>query len=53
MPTDDHFDPDVPIDDGIYKLADEAYQYAMDMTERECYQAVEGMFHNLNYIRAA
>ena len=24
-----------------------AYQYAMDMTEREIHQAVEGMYHNL------
>lgn len=24
-----------------------AYKYAMDMTERECRQAVEGMYHNL------
>lgn len=26
-----------------------AYAYAMDMTEKEIYQAVEGMYHNLNY----
>lgn len=26
----------------------EAYKYAMDMTERELKQAVEGMYHNLN-----
>ena len=25
-----------------------AYKYAMDMTERELQQAVEGMYHNLN-----
>ncbi len=31
----------------------EAYQYALDMTTKECYQAVEGMYHNLNCIRAA
>lgn len=29
--------------------APKAYQYAMDMTEKEVYQAVEGMYHNLNY----
>ncbi len=29
------------------------YDYAMDMTEREIYQAVEGMYHNLKIIRAA
>lgn len=26
-----------------------AYHYAMEMTEREIQQAVEGMYHNLNY----
>lgn len=51
-PTDDHFDPDCPIDAEIYKLADEAYEYAMDMTEKECYQAVEGMYHNLNTLQS-
>ena len=29
-----------------------AYHYAMDMTERECYQAVEGMYHNLNSLQS-
>ena len=52
-PTDDHFDPNCPINAEIYKVADEAYQYALDMTTKECYQAVEGMYHNLNCIRAA
>ena len=26
-----------------------AYRYAIDMTEKECQQAVEGMYHNLKY----
>lgn len=30
----------------------EAYRYALDMTERECYQAVEGMYHNLNTLQS-
>ena len=30
-------------------VAPKAYQYAMDMTIKECQQAVEGMYHNLNY----
>lgn len=51
-PTDDHFDPNCPIDAEIYKLADEAYEYAIDMTEKECYQAVEGMYHNLNTLQS-
>ena len=29
-----------------------AYSYALDMTERECYQAVEGMYHNLNTLQS-
>lgn len=29
-----------------------AYAYAIDMTERECYQAVEGMYHNLNTLQS-
>lgn len=51
-PSDDHFDPECPIDAEIYKLADEAYKYAMDMTTKECYQAVEGMYHNLNTLQS-
>lgn len=29
-----------------------AYQYAMEMTEREARQAVEGMYHNLNTLQS-
>ena len=29
-----------------------AYQYALDMTTKECYQAVEGMYHNLNTLQS-
>jgi ribonucleoside-triphosphate reductase len=31
---------------------DTAYNYAMDMTLRELYQAVEGMYHNLNTLQS-
>ena len=51
-PLDDVFDPDLPIDSDIYKVATEAYRYAMDMTEREVHQAAEGMFHNLNTLQS-
>lgn len=51
-PDDDHFDPNCPIDAEIYKVADEAYKYALDMTTKECYQAVEGMYHNLNTLQS-
>jgi len=32
--------------------APKAYQYAMDMTEKEVYQAVEGLYHNLNTLQS-
>lgn len=42
---------EVSIDSEEYKKAfPDAYKYAMDMTEREIYQAVEGLYHNLNKI---
>lgn len=33
--------------DGDYGGHEKAYKYAMDMTVKETYQAVEGMYHNL------
>lgn len=30
----------------------QVYKYAMDMTEKEVYQAVEGMYHNLNTLQS-
>ena len=39
---------DMSIDDEYYKEFIPAYDYAMEMTKRELYQAVEGMYHNLN-----
>lgn len=41
-----------PIDDPIYKGCEEVYKYALDMTTRECYQAVEGLYHNLNSLQS-
>lgn len=38
---------EIPIDNDIYKKYQRAYEYAMDMTVKECHQAVEGMYHNL------
>ena len=45
---------DLAIDSDFYKELNcpKAYQYAMDMTERETYQAVEGMYHNLNTLQS-
>ena len=41
-----------PINDEVYKKYPQVYRYALDMTERECYQAVEGMYHNLNTLQS-
>ena len=51
---------DIPIDDYGYYINyaddggdyDKVYQYACEMTERETYQAVEGMYHNLNTLQS-
>lgn len=41
------------IEDIFYKnLYPRAYKYALDMTEREIYQAVEAMYHNLNTLQS-
>ena len=38
---------ELPIDADFYKQFSKAYQYALDMTEKELMQAVQGMYHNL------
>lgn len=43
---------ELSIDDDRYKVFNNAYQYAIDMTTKETYQAVEGMFHNLNTLQS-
>ena len=43
---------DISIDDYKYQINPNAYQYAMDMTEKELKQAVEGMYHNLNTLQS-
>lgn len=35
-----------------YKYYNYAWQYAMDMTEKEVHQAAEGLFHNLNTLQS-
>ena len=42
----------ISIDDQVYKDHPKAYRYAMDMTEKETKQAVEGMYHNLNTLQS-
>lgn len=48
----DDFTPERPIDWDEYQNYPEAYEYAMDMTTKEVYQAVEGMYHNLNTLQS-
>ena len=45
---------DLSIESDFYDKfeAPNAYGYAMDMTERELWQAVEGMYHNLNTLQS-
>lgn len=45
---------DIPIDSDFYTGVGYpmAYDYAMDMTQREIHQAVEGFYHNLNTLQS-
>lgn len=43
------YSSETPIDE---YTEDAAYKYALDMTERELKQAVEGMYHNLNTLQS-
>ena len=45
--NDINLDGSSSIDDKNYKWLDGVYKYAMDMTEKECRQGAEGLFHNL------
>ncbi|MBR4590268.1 MAG: anaerobic ribonucleoside-triphosphate reductase [Bacteroidaceae bacterium] len=40
------------IEDERYKKIPEVYEYALDMVTKETYQAVEGMYHNLNTLQS-
>ena len=40
------------IDSKEYKRFKKAYEYALKMTERECHQAIEAMYHNLNTLQS-
>ena len=46
------FMPELSINDEYYKHNERVYNYAMDMTEKELMQAVEGMYHNLNTLQS-
>ncbi len=47
----DHINDKLPINSEEYPICD-SYKYAMDMTEKELQQAVEGMYHNLNTLQS-
>lgn len=36
----------------LFKQKEKVYNYALEMTEREIYQAVEAMYHNLNTLQS-
>ena len=42
---------EIEITDHKYQRHKNAWKYAIDMTEREIHQAVEGMYHNLNTLQ--
>ena len=39
-------------DNSLFPKSEEKYKYALKMTEREIYQAVEAMYHNLNTLQS-
>jgi len=43
---------DLSIEDDFYKQFPRVYKYAMDKTEKELMQAVQGMYHNLNTLQS-
>ena len=47
-----HIPKNAGIEDMEYKSRPRAYKYALDMTTKEIYQAVEGMYHNLNTLQS-
>ena len=46
------YNDEMSLADEKYLIRPRAYQYAMDMTEKELMQAVEGMYHNLNTLQS-
>lgn len=46
------FNKETSIEDKCYKNNEEAYKYALEQTEKEVHQAVEGMYHNLNTLQS-
>lgn len=48
----EHIPTDAGINDEEYKIYPKVYKYAMDMTEKEVYQGVEALYHNLNTLQS-
>ena len=48
----DGFNDSLSIDDEKYKAYEDIYKYAIEQTERELKQSVEGMYHNLNTLQS-
>lgn len=46
------YNEEMSIEDDFFKSFNGAYDYALDMTIKEVYQAVEGMYHNLNTLQS-
>ena len=42
----------ISINDDRVKAFKKAYKYALEMTRKETFQAVEGMYHNLNTLQS-
>lgn len=47
-----HIPENAGIEDEEYHVYEKAYKYAMDMTEKEVHQGIEGLYHNLNTLQS-
>ena len=48
----EHFPKNTSIDSPDYKVDPDAYAFAMFMTEHECHQGMEALYHNLNSLQS-
>lgn len=46
------FNDSLCINANFFHVNEDVFNYALDMTKREVYQAVEGMYHNLNTLQS-
>ena len=52
MELSEDYEETLPIDSDKYIKYERVYKYAMEQTVKETYQAVEGMYHNLNTLQS-